>query len=84
MNDPTLSLSRPAVAHGKTSGNGLPPSAAARAADCRPFAHQPLELSPFAFKFSIHGLGAPKTDQHGQRAVLPSTCKVQLSCQDQQ
>jgi hypothetical protein len=84
MNGPILSLSRSAVAHGKTRGNGLPPCAAALAADCRLFAHTPLELSSFAFKFSIHGLAAPKTDRHGQRAPLPSPCKMQLSCQDQQ
>jgi len=68
----------------RTGGNGLPPSAAALAADCRPFAHKPLEALLFAFKFNIHGLGAPKPDRHGQHVSLPCICKMQLSCQDRQ
>jgi hypothetical protein len=62
----------------------LPLSAAALAADCRLCAHQPLELSLFAFKFNIHGLGTPKTDRHGRQVSLPHICKMQLSCQDRQ
>ncbi len=38
----------------------------------------------FAFKFNIHGLGAPKPDRHGQHVSLPCICKMQLSCQDRQ
>jgi len=72
------------VSAGSTSGKGLPPSAAALAADCRPFAHQPLEVSLSVFKFSIHGLGALKPDRRGQRLPLPYICKLQLSCQDRQ
>jgi hypothetical protein len=62
----------------------LPPSAAVLAAGCRPFAHMPLEVSRFTHKFSIHGLGAPKLDRHGQHLPPPYMFKMQFSCQDRQ
>jgi hypothetical protein len=83
VNGPILSPGRAPASAGAASGNVLPPFAAALAAACRPFAYELPELSRFPFKFSIHGLDAPKSNRPGQRASLPSLGNLQLSCQDQ-